>query len=72
MVINPEHILKLVLWSGEDGNQFTHLIMPAHLSILLNIGRGIRTETCVMDTVFPLNSRNLFQVLKEAYLRYQI
>ena len=48
------------------------LIMPEHLSILLNTGGGIGTKTCVLGIVFPLNNRNLAQVLKAVDLRYQI
>ena len=44
---------KLVVGSVEDKSFI--LAMSAHLSILFNTSQGIGTETCVMDTVFPLD-----------------
>ena len=40
--------------------------------ILLNTGRGIGTETYVLETMFPLNNSKLVQVLKAVDLRYHI
>ena len=34
------------------------LAMPAHLSILFYTGQGIGSETCVLDTMFPLDHPN--------------
>ena len=49
-----------------------HILMPTYLSVLLNTGRGIGTETCALDTVFPLSNHNLLKLLKAAYyvIRY--
>ena len=53
---------KLVVGSVEDRSFI--LAMSAHLSILFNTSQGIGTETCVMDTVFPLDESISIQVLK--------
>ena len=47
--------------------------VPSHLSVLLNTGRGISTETCGMDDVFvPDNLIGLFLILLRIVRLYMI
>ena len=43
------------LWPDHGGCELInpHGVVPAHLSTLLNTGRGMTTETCGVDDVFP-------------------
>ena len=51
----PSSYWAYFAFSGGQELIYCYGTMPAHLSILLNTGRGKGTETCVLDTVLPLN-----------------
>ena len=41
------------LWPDHEGGSWSTFMVPAHLSALLNSSRGIGTQTCRLDNVFP-------------------